>query len=138
MRGPRCDLHHPRLSLHHCIVDDEEASSMANECLQVLRPGPAALHGQRRCICGARHHSVAVEGGQAKAAEAAGCDTPGELIQGGQAKAAEAAGSLRHGRRANLPLPGAGVSCALVCCRLLQVRGLTVSLSCRSAVPEVC
>ena len=112
---------------------------MANECLQVLRPGPAALHGQRRCICGARHHSVAVEGGQAKAAEAAGCDTVGEflspLIKDGQAKAAEAAGcetASEHKqacRRANLPLPGAGVSCALVCCRFLQVRGLTVSLS---------
>ena len=78
-------------------------------------------------------HSVAVEGGQAKAAEAAGCDTVGEflspLIKDGQAKAAEAAGcetASEHKqacRRANLPLPGAGVSCALVCCRFLQVRG---------------
>ena len=78
-------------------------------------------------------HSVVVEDAQAAAAEAAGYDTFSEFLSplvkdGLAASVADRRALICHSTGSYLPLPGAGVSCALVYCRFLQVRGLTVSL----------
>ena len=96
----------------------------AHDAIRAPLPAPVHLRGKALAT-----HSVATEDGQAAAAAAEGFSTAGELIMDGKAKVAGAAGFATAGehqqarRTANLPPPGAEVSCALVCCRLLQVRG---------------